>query len=151
MMTTTIPSFLIALVLYGIVGAMVIDESGYDASLALDIQNAIADNFYLSPWIMLPVLVVIFGAVKKIPAIPSLLLAAACGGIVAMTAQGASFADVFGGLQTGFSIESGNAVADNLLNRGGIDSVSYTHLDVYKRQGYRGTSKRAGFQGTADA
>lgn len=68
---------------------MVIDESGYDASLALDIQNAIADNFYLSPWIMLPVLVVIFGAVKKIPAIPSLLLAAACGGIVAMTAQGA--------------------------------------------------------------
>lgn len=26
---------------------MVIDESGYDASLALDIQNAIADNFYL--------------------------------------------------------------------------------------------------------
>ena len=74
MMTTTIPSFLIALVLYGIVGAMVIDESGYDASLALDIQNAIADNFYLSPWIMLPVLVVIFGAVKKIPAIPSLLL-----------------------------------------------------------------------------
>ncbi len=38
---------------------------------------------------LLSVLVVIFGAVKKIPAaIPSLLLAAACGGIVAMTAQG---------------------------------------------------------------
>lgn len=145
MMTTTIPSFLIALVLYGIVGAMVIDESGYDASLALDIQNAIADNFYLSPWIMLPVLVVIFGAVKKIPAIPSLLLAAACGGIVAMTAQGASFADVFGGLQTGFSIESGNAVADNLLNRGGIDSMMWTISLIMFALFFGGVLEKCGF------
>ena len=144
-MTTTIPSFLIALVLYGIVGAMVIDESGYDASLALDIQNAIADNFYLSPWIMLPVLVVIFGAVKKIPAIPSLLLAAACGGIVAMTAQGASFADVFGGLQTGFSIESGNAVADNLLNRGGIDSMMWTISLIMFALFFGGVLEKCGF------
>lgn len=75
---------------------------------------------------MFPVLVVIFGAIKRIPAIPSLLLAAACGGFVAMVAQGASFPEVFGGLQTGFSIESGNAVADKLLNRGGIISMMWT-------------------------
>ncbi|MEG1314451.1 MAG: Na+/H+ antiporter NhaC [Anaerovoracaceae bacterium] len=145
MMTTTIPSFLISLVLYGIVGAIVIDESGYDATLALDIQKAITDNFYLSPWIMFPVLVVVFGAIKRIPAIPSLLLAAACGGLVAMVAQGASFADVFGGLQTGFSIESGNEVADRLLNRGGIDSMMWTISLIMFALFFGGVLEKCGF------
>ena len=145
MMTTTIPSFLISLVLYGIVGAIVIDESGYDASLAMDIQNAIADNFYLSPWIMLPVLVVIFGAVKRIPAIPSLLLAAVCGGAVAMIAQGATFPEVFGGMQTGFSIESGNEVTDSLLNRGGIDSMMWTISLIMFALFFGGVLEKCGF------
>ena len=86
MMTTTVPSFVISFVLYLIVGFVVIDTSGYDASLAQGIMDAIAENFYLSPWIMLPVLVVIFAAVKRIPAIPSLLLAAAVAAVIAIFA-----------------------------------------------------------------
>lgn len=145
MMTTTIPSFCIALVLYGIVGTMVIDESGYDATLVNDIQNAIADNFYLSPWIMLPVLVVIFGAIKRIPAIPSLLLAAAFGCVIAMVAQGASWADCLNGLHYGFSIETGNEVADSLLNRGGVDSMMWTISLIMFALVFGGILEKCGF------
>jgi NhaC family Na+:H+ antiporter len=145
MMTTTIPSFSIALILYAIVGAMVVDEAGYDATLATDIQNAIADNFYISPWIMLPVLVVVYGAIKRIPAIPSLLLAAAVGCVVAMIAQGASFPDVFGGLQYGFSIETGNGVADKLLNRGGVDSMMWTISLIMFALFFGGILEKCGF------
>lgn len=145
MMTTTIPSFIIALVLYGIVGAVVIDVNGYDATLAESIQKAIADNFYLSPWIMFPVLVVIFGAVKRIPAIPSLLLAAFVGCLIAIFAQGASLKDMLAALQYGYEADTGNAIADKLLNRGGIDSMMWTISLIMFALAYGGMLEKCRF------
>ena len=145
MMTTTLPSFVISFVLYLIVGFVVIDTSGYDASLAQGIMDAIADNFYLSPWIMLPVLVVIFAAVKRIPAIPSLLLAAAVAAVIAIFAQGASVPDVLIGLQAGFSIETGNEYADSLLNRGGLDSMLWTISLIMFALAYGGMMEKCRF------
>ena len=57
MMTTTIPSFCLALLIYLVLGFIIIDEQGYDIHLATDIQQTILDNFYISPWIVCPVLV----------------------------------------------------------------------------------------------
>ncbi len=99
MMTTTLPSMGLALIAYLIVGFVVIDVDGYNAALTEEIQTAILDNFYISPWIMFPVLIVFWAAWKKIPAIPSLLLSAFCGIVVAMVAQGASLVDMLGALQ----------------------------------------------------
>ena len=145
MMTTTIPSFCIALVLYGIVGIFVVDADGYDATLATEIQNAISDNFYLSPWIIFPVLVVIFGAVRRIPAIPSLLLAAGFGCAIAMIAQGASISEVLGGLQLGYEVDTGNKIANSLLNRGGIDSMMWTISLIMFALVYGGILEKCGF------
>ena len=145
MMTTTVPSFVISFVLYLIVGFVVIETSGYDASLAQGIMDAIAENFYLSPWIMLPVLVVIFAAVKRIPAIPSLLLAAAVAAVIAIFAQGASVPDVLIGLQAGFSIETGNEYADSLLNRGGLDSMLWTISLIMFALAYGGMMEKCRF------
>lgn len=145
MVTTTFPSFCLALVGYGILGAVIIDENGYNPALATSIQDAILDNFNISPWLLLPVLVVIFSAIKRIPAIPSLLLAAAIGVAIAIIAQGASLAEAIGGLQYGFSIESGNDVADKLLNRGGIDSMMWTISLIMFALSYGGILEKCGF------
>lgn len=145
MMTTTVPSFCISFVLYLIVGFVVIDTSGYDASLAQGIMDAIADNFYLSPWIMIPVLVVIFAAIKRIPAIPSLLLAAAVACVIAIFAQGATLPEVLIGLQAGFSIETGNEYADSLLNRGGLDSMLWTISLIMFALAYGGMMEKCRF------
>lgn len=145
MMTTTVPSFLISLVFYGIAGAIVIDADGYDPTLAREIQQAIADNFNLSPWLMLPVLVVIIAAVKRIPAIPSLLLAAAFAGIIAMIAQGASLAEVLSSFQVGYSAETGNETADKLLNRGGLDNMLWTISLIMFALAYGGMMEKCGF------
>ena len=148
MLTTTMPSFGIALIGYWILGMIIIDEEGYDPQLAYDIQDAILDNFYISPWIMLPVLVILFSAWKRIPAIPSLLMAAAFGVVIAVTAQGESFADVIIGLQTGFSAETGSEVADSLLNRGGIDSMMWTISLIMFALAYGGILEKCGFAET---
>lgn len=145
MMTTTIPSFCLALVAYGIAGAIVIDSSGYDPTLAREIQDAIAANFNLSPWLLIPVVVVIFSAVKRIPAIPSLLLAAAVAGVIAMIAQDASLADVLSGFQVGYETETGNAIADKLLNRGGLDNMLWTISLIMFALAYGGMMEKCGF------
>ena len=145
MMTTTIPSFCLALVGYGIVGAVVIDKDGYDPTLAQGIQDAIADTFNLSPWLMIPVLVVLYGAIKRIPEIPSLLLAAAFGCAIAMIAQGATLAEVLGALQYGYEADTGNAIADKLLNRGGIDSMMWTISLIMFALAYGGMLEKCGF------
>lgn len=145
MMTTTIPSFCMALVIYAIVGMKVIHKDGYDPTTALEIQNAIAEHFYLSPWIMLPVLIVIFGAVKRIPAIPSLLLAAAFGCIIAMVAQGASISDCLGALHYGYEVETGNVIADKLLNRGGLNSMLWTISLIMFALAFGGILEKCGF------
>lgn len=145
MMTTTLPSLCIALVGYGILGAVLIDKDGYDATVAIQLQDTIAENFNISPWILIPVLVVLFGAWKRIPAIPSLLLAAAFGCVTAMIAQGAALQDVLMGLQYGFEAETGNEIADKLLNRGGVDSMMWTISLIMFALAYGGILEKCGF------
>lgn len=145
MMTTTIPSFCISLVIYAIIGTVVVNASGYDPTLAQVIQNAISENFYLSPWIILPVFVVVIGAVKRIPAIPSLLLAAAFGCIIAMIAQNATISEVLNALQYGYEADTGNAIADKLLNRGGINSMMWTISLIMFALAYGGILEKCGF------
>jgi NhaC family Na+:H+ antiporter len=144
MMTTTLPSFCLALILYGIVGFLTI-EGTYDKQVVVEIQNAILGDFYISWWLILPVLVVVFSAYKRIPAIPSLLLAAAIGGIFAMIAQGASFADFLNALHYGYETETGNAIADKLLNRGGLDSMMWTISLIMFALAFGGILEKCGF------
>lgn len=144
MMTTTLPSFCIALVLYGILG-FTVGTQGYDAHAVGEIQTAINGEFNISIWIMIPVLVVIFSAIKKIPAIPSLLLSVAIAGIVAMVAQGNSFADVLGAMHYGYEAETGNAITDKLLNRGGLDSMMWTIGLIMFALAFGGILEKCGF------
>ncbi len=144
MMTTTLPSFCIALVLYAIVGIQV-GSQGFDAHTVGEIQSAISGEFNIQIWIMIPVLVVIFSAVKKIPAIPSLLLAVAIAGIVAMISQGSSIADVLGAMHYGYEADTGNAIADKLLNRGGLDSMMWTIGLIMFALAFGGILEKTGF------
>ena len=148
MMTTTIPSFCLALLIYLVLGFIIIDEQGYAIHLATDIQQTILDNFYISPWIVCPVLVILFAAWKRIPAIPSLLLAAAFGVVIAIFAQDAPLADVMIGLQTGFAADTGSVVTDSLLNRGGIDSMMWTISLIMFALAYGGILEKCGFAET---
>ena len=62
-----------------------------------------------------------------------------------MVAQGATFPEVFGGLQYGFSIETGNEVADKLLNRGGVDSMMWTISLIMFALFFGGILEKCGF------
>lgn len=71
-------------------------------------------------------MVVLVTAIKKVPAIPSLLLAAATGCVFAAIFQSANLFTIIDTLQNGYVGETGVDVVDKLLTRGGVNNMLWT-------------------------
>ncbi|GAA3537685.1 Na+/H+ antiporter NhaC [Zobellella aerophila] len=125
MLPTTIPAMLIALVIYLIVGFNLINAEQVDFSKVRLIIGGLEESFYLSWMLLLPLAVTITLAVKKMPALPTLFVGAMLGGIVAIWAQGVSLQEVFQYMFGGYKIDTGIREIDSLLNRGGIQSMTW--------------------------
>lgn len=143
MLYTTVPSYLIAMVLYGIIGSRYAG-SQLDTSNIQIIMDGIAANFNLSPLLFLPPLIVIVMVVMKMPALPGLLFGTILGGLFAAIFQGASFGDILNTAHYGFEIESGVEMVDELLNRGGMDSMMWTVSLILLAMVFGGIMERTG-------
>lgn len=126
MIGTTFPAFLIAFC--GFTALSLTGKAGqYDPELVDGLSSAIESNFsYMSPILLVPILVIILVAVIQMPAIPGVLLVSVTGCVFAVIFQGASFAECVSMLHYGYSAETGNELADQLLNRGGMNSMLWT-------------------------
>jgi NhaC family Na+:H+ antiporter len=140
MVWTTTPSLLIALVLFAVAGWM-----GPQAHEARDLEvilAALESSFHVGPILLLPALLVLILVVKKMPALPALLIGALVGGFFAIFFQQeavlafvaapelprwvALLKGFWIALFDGFTLESGNAALDELLSRGGMSSMLNT-------------------------
>jgi NhaC family Na+:H+ antiporter len=121
MFWTTGPSMGLALLLYWLLGL----RHGGEASLAQvnGITAALAANFQLTPWLLLVPLLVLVLVALKLPALPAVLLGAALGGVVASGFQGVPFAQILGIAYGGYESQAGVAAVDDLLTRGGMESM----------------------------
>ena len=144
MVSTTGPTFIIALILYTILGIN-IDTSKFDASVATDLQAALADGFNLSPLLLLPIVVIIIVCIMKVPGLVGITISVACGVLFAVVFQGiGSIGEFFDILHYGTVFESGNELADNLLSRGGMDHQMWTINLVLLAVAYGGALERCG-------
>ena len=125
MLPTTVPAMVIAFCVYLFVGFHLIDGQHVDLIKIHALSTTLASHFSFNPIVLSPVLIVLVLALKKMPAIPTLMLSVLVSMLIAMVVQGASFHDVMSYLQSGFSINSGQASTDALLNRGGIQSMTW--------------------------
>jgi len=90
------------------------------------ILNGIDAQFSVNPLLLLPAVVIMVLAYKKIPAIPGItmgILAAAALGIIF---QGNNFGDILSASFAGYTSNSGVEAVDNLLTKGGFESMLYT-------------------------
>ncbi|MFP5410447.1 MAG: Na+/H+ antiporter NhaC [Gammaproteobacteria bacterium] len=138
MLPTTIPSMLIALVLYIIAGYSLIDGRPVDFTKITAITQGIENQFSLSWIVLLPAVLVLALALMKMPAIPSLFAGAVAGGVVAIFFQGADLHQVFTYMHSGFKLDSGITEIDKLLNRGGIESMTWVITLVMIALGFGG-------------
>ena len=96
--------------------------------MARDLSNAILDHYnYMSPVLLIPILLIIVVAVIKMPAVAAVLLLSLLGALFAVIFQGADFPAVIEMLHYGYSAETGNELCDKLLNRGGMDRMLWTN------------------------
>ena len=136
---TTIPSILIALVIFSLIG-LNIDSSATASDLEITMQ-LLKENFTIHPLMLLPVALLLYMAKKKLPPIPTIVTGALLGLIIAILFQrpiiialAGDTPNVFLGLFKGvwytifdgFVLESGNTTLDDLMTRGGMSSMLTT-------------------------
>ena len=143
MTTTTFPSLVMAILIYTVLSFR--GSSNYDPEIANKLSNAILNHYdYMSPILLIPVLLIILVAVLKIPAIPSVLLVSLVGCIFAVIFQGADFADCIKMVHYGYEAKTGNKLCDTLLNRGGMDAMLWTNNLVIVAVAFGGILQRIG-------
>ncbi|RLD40156.1 MAG: Na+/H+ antiporter NhaC [Bacteroidetes bacterium] len=137
MLWTTVPSIVIALILFTIIGLFSTAEG--NLSMKEETMTAIETHFTTSWWLLVPVLVVLVLAVLKMKPFPTILLGALAGGIFAIIFQPDQIiqfvdrtdlsepmimvAGVWKAMYTGFTTSTGVESIDQLVNRGGMNSM----------------------------
>ena len=94
MAKTTIPTMLITLILFFVIGLNYQTEGNVED--VKTISNIISSTFTLTPWLFLVPAVVIFMIIKKVPALPALLVGSLLGGVFALIFQPQIIARVVG-------------------------------------------------------
>lgn len=157
MMWTTFPSFTITLLLFLVLGFT--SGSGADLQGVESLQTAIGSKFEISLWLFLVPIAVIALIVKKVPAVPALLIGAILGGlfgvlfqpqvISSLAVEGAGFWKaaymvVVDSMTTDIAIVSGNAVADELLTSGGMNGMLGTIWLIICAMSFGGVMEASG-------
>ncbi|HEY8362120.1 MAG TPA: Na+/H+ antiporter NhaC [Tissierellaceae bacterium] len=143
MFYTTIPSYLIAIILYGIIGAKYAGQALDTQNIDL-ILNAISSNFNISPLLILPPIIVIILVILKIPALPGLICGTILGGIFAAVFQGAGIGDIIDAAHYGVITETGITMVDELLSGGGLDNMMWTVSLILLAMTFGGIMERTG-------
>lgn len=125
MIFTTGPSYIISIIFFLVLGFRY-SGNALDMTMINEINAGLEASFNLNPLLLLVPVIVIGIVVMKVPAIPGLFGGAILGGLAALFVQGSTLGDVVDALHYGFASETGIASVDDLLTRGGLDSMMWT-------------------------
>lgn len=143
MMHTTIPALVIALALYGLIGSAG-GASGADVAAVARLREALAAHFDLNPALLLPPVLVVLMVALRLPALPALLAGVLLGGALAGVVQGAPMKDILASAQTGYVAKTGAKAVDELLTRGGMESMLPTVALILCALAFGGVMERTG-------
>ena len=139
MLWTTVPSFIIALIIFIFMGFNA--GGSAEAGRIEEIVNLLEQNFNIGFEMLVPLVVLLFLAIRKMPAFPAISIGAVLGAIWAMLFQSdlinsqidASQGQIIGYFKLvwttffdGFSIDTGDEKMDSLLSGGGMAGMLTT-------------------------
>jgi NhaC family Na+:H+ antiporter len=157
---TTGPSVLIALVVFTLMGWNT--QSGQTPTSEVNLaRETLARHYALGIPAILPLVLLLGLAMRKVPAFPSISIGALAGCVVALVWQPdlvrqfgdpegsmagwlASLKGLFMALADGFSIQTGDESLDKLLSRGGMSSMLNTIWLIVSAMCFGGIMERTG-------
>jgi len=138
---TSVPAFGIALVVFVILGFVKGPDVDDTVPTSIELTN-LNEIYAITPLNLLPLVLLAFLSIRKVPASLALMTSAVFAGILGAFLQPDVFRDFIGGadynavlgsikgiwvaMANGFTIDSGLAEIDRLLSRGGMDSMLLT-------------------------
>lgn len=125
MLKPTSIAYAIAAIFYLVIG-MRLGNGSADLSAIETMRTGLAGAFTISPFLLLPPVVVIVAIARKVPAIPGIFLGIVLGAIMAPIFQGSSFGDILNVSYNGFESATGIEAVDNLLSAGGLSNMMYS-------------------------
>lgn len=143
MALTVIPALIITTGVYAFWGRSY--NNAYDATTTNEILSTLASHFNITWVALIPIVLVLVLSAMKFPSIPTLLLGIAVGGIIAILTQGTSIVDFINVLNAGFKTETGNAMVNKLVNRGGIQGMMWTFSLAFIALMLSGILERVGY------
>lgn len=123
MFPTTFPSFILTCIAYIWLGTK-FTAVGADFSASYEMDRILLENFVFSPWLLLIPVVVLALSIKKVDPLIALTLSTVLGALFSIFLQGNSLPVVLNALYFGNTASTGSQLADTVLNRGGITSMS---------------------------
>lgn len=157
MVYTTVPTLSITLIIYLIAGFVMVPEA--DAANQADVLLAIDKAFNLNPLLFLVPAIVLFMIVKKVPAIPALLVGTLLGALAALIFQPEIINQVSGindsflkssgmaimrALSMETKIQTDNAMISGLLSSGGMGGMMNTIWLIICAMVFGGTMECSG-------
>ena len=158
MLWTTVPSFIIALVIFFILGFG--SGSAVEVADIAQLQLAMKETFLINPLMLVPLVVLLVMAVKKKPALSTLIIGALVGCLFAVIFQAnavvtlagdsglnsiaATFKGLLSAMFLGYSSVSGNESLDSLLSKGGMSSMLTTVGLIICAMAFGGAMARTG-------
>jgi len=155
---TTMPSLLIALVIFIFIGFD--NEASQEVSSLDETLSILQSEFYISWVLLLPLLLVLFMAMKKVPALATIFIGALIGGVFGVIFQPeriiasvnnpelSNFAALLQGtwkaMADGYVSNTGNGVIDDLLSRGGMSSMLVTLWLIMTAMAFGSVMERVG-------
>lgn len=133
---TTGPAFIVATTVFFIAGLFTNTQGTEIPEKVNDIMSLLSGSFHLNVLYLIPIIIILYGAMTRKPTIPVMLLASLVALINAMVFEGFHLSEVIEATLNGFDISmigglEGSPVfadAETLLNRGGMMSMMNTLL-----------------------
>ncbi len=134
LLTTTLPSILIALIIFLFLG---LGKSGELSAMTKisEIKSALDQTFNITPWLLIVPIIIILMVFKKFPALPTLVLGSVLAvattfifqqSFLSSLGENSAYYYITDVLANGVTIKSPNATINELLSRGGMSSMLST-------------------------
>ena len=155
---TTLPAFVLALVIFTIIG---LRQAGVgDAGALAPLLAGLDARFDIGPHLLIPLVVLLWMAMRKMPAFPTIAIGALLGAVFAVAFQREAVLALAGvnsdhpvmqliggawrALFDGYQADSGDDTMDSLLNRGGMASMLNTVWLIVCAMAFGACMERAG-------
>ena len=153
MVFTVTPSYIIALVVFFILGRSASAGGSVQMEMKDTLQTAIQNEFTISPLLIIPVIILLAAVVLKVPALPAIFGAVVMGLICMGAVQHIKFVDWFSIMHYGYESISGDIpltddyTVGSVVGGGGFDGMLWTVSVVFCSMSFAGVLEATGMLG----